>query len=86
MEKYDWKTDTELWVWLCDSTPAPKAVTGPKFYSVYKFVIEKKHVAVEVKNFVPEWALPVVCRMLDNDSTVKDYFYECMYKGNIRCS
>lgn len=78
MEKYDWKSDPELRVWLMDSAPAPKAVTGPKFDPLYRFVIRKKN-DIEIKNFVPEWGLPIVCNILDNDKTMIDYFYEQIY-------
>jgi len=82
MAKYNWREDPELCVWLSDSAPAPKAVTGPKFYSQYKFVVRRDH-GIEINRFVPDWPLSLICKMLDNDSTVKDYFYEQTFKGNI---
>lgn len=78
MEKYDWKSDPELRVWLMDSAPAPRAVTGPKFDTMYRFVIRRKN-DTEIKNFVPEWGLQIVCGILNNDETVIDYFYEQIY-------
>jgi len=83
MEKYNWKNDRELKLLLSDTAPAPKAVTGPKFYSQYRFVIQTKD-KTEIKNFVPGWALPVVKKMLDNDSNVRRYTYERVYKGNTK--
>lgn len=85
MGKYNWKDDPQLRVWLMDSAPAPKAISGPKFYSQYRFVIRKTSGDVEVKQFVPEWALNIVKNMLDADSTVRDYFYNLTYKGNVPC-
>lgn len=82
MEKYNWRDDPELRIMLADTTPAPKAVTGPKFYSQYRFVIMKKHDTI-VKNFVPEWAVDIVKKMLDADPNVRSYFYQRIYKGNI---
>lgn len=82
MEKFNWQKDPALTTWLCDSAPAPQAVTGPKFYSQYKFVIRRNH-DIEIKKFVPSWALPIVCKMLDTDNAVRDYFYELTYKGNL---
>lgn len=82
MEKYNWKEDPELRVWLLDSAPAPKAIKAPKFDSLYKFVIHRNQ-DVEIKKFVPEWALPIVSKMLDRDTSVRDYYYEMTYKGNV---
>lgn len=42
MEKYNWRDDPELRLWLMDSAPAPKAVRSPKFDSLFRFVIRKK--------------------------------------------
>lgn len=80
MEKYDWKKDLELRILLMDSAPAPVAVKGPKFDSQYKFFIKTEH-GVTTKSFVPDWALPVVCRMLDSDKTVQSYWYIQTFKG-----
>lgn len=82
MEKYNWKDDMELRIELSDRAPVPVAVTGPKFYSQYQFIIQKKHGAAEVKNFVPEWAVNIVSAMLDKDPGVKNYTYKLTYKGN----
>ena len=81
MEKYNWKDDTGLLIALADKGRAPAVVTGPKFDSQYKFVIQKHNGRTEVKKFVPEWGLQIVCSILDKDETVKRYSYERTYKG-----
>lgn len=78
MEKYNWKSDSELCVWLMDSAPTPKAITGPKFDPMYKFVIRRKN-DTEIKNFVPEWGLKIVCSILDADASVVNYWYKQIY-------
>lgn len=84
MEQYNWHSDMELVLTLSDKAPTPKAVTSPKFYSQYKFIISKYKGRTEIKRFVPSWALDIVCSMLDNDTNVKGYTYQMTYKGNIK--
>lgn len=80
MGKEDWKNDIELAIWLLDSAPSPKAVVGKKFDTQYKFVIQKYTGEVEVKKFVPEWALDIYISILNDDKNVKNFTYEIYYK------
>ena len=84
MEKYNWRNDTALMIALADKGTAPVAVSAPKFYSQYKFIIYKHKGRTEVKRFVPEWAINIVSHMLDQDPNVKGYWHELTYKGNIK--
>lgn len=84
MKKYNWKENEELCALLADTASAPVAVPEPLFDSQYKFVIQRHNGPIAVKKHVPEWALKIVCKMLDNDKSVKNYFYEQTYKGNIK--
>ena len=81
-KKYNWREDPELRVWLMDSAPASTAIPGPVFEPRYRFVVRRRSGEIEVKNFVPEWALAVVNQILAADASVKDYFVVQTYKGS----
>ena len=66
---------------LANHASAPMALKGPIFESQYKFVIKYKKGSVRIKNFVAEWALKIVCKMLDSDENVKKYAYSHTFKG-----
>ena len=81
---YNWRENGELCSLLADTASAPVAVPEPLFDSQYKFVIQRHDGPIVIKERVPEWALNIVCKMLDRDVNVKNYFFKQTYKGNVK--
>lgn len=81
MDRYDWRDDPELVVWLCDSAPAPKVVSNPIFDSQYRFIIQRNDIGVVIRDFVPSWGVDIVRKMLDADLRVRNYVCRQTFKG-----